>query len=51
MNTFRKEIPTFVILPYANLNAITPPLGVYPDGQARRRERRSHQKHKRNTKR
>lgn len=25
--------------------------GVYPDGQARRRERRRHQKHNRNTKR
>lgn len=63
MNTFRKEIPAYILLPYANLHAIisagapeilepnTPLLGVYPDGQARRRERRRHQKHNRTPKR
>lgn len=51
MNTFRKEIPAYVILPYVNQNAITSPLGVYPDGQARRREKRRNQKHNRNPKR
>lgn len=51
MNTFRKEIPTYVLLPYVNMNAITSPLGVYPDGQARRREKRRNQKHNSNPKR
>lgn len=54
MNTLRKEIPAYVILPYANLNAITSPLGalgVYPDGKARRRERRLNEKLHRNSKR
>jgi len=51
MNTFRKEIPAYVLLPYANLKDITSRLGVYPDGQARRREKRRNQKHHRNSKR
>lgn len=63
MNTTQKEIPAYEILPYADRKTIisagepeflepnTPLRGVYPDGQARRRERRSHQKHNRNTKR
>ncbi len=63
MNTLRKEIPAYVLLPFANMRTIisagapeilesnTPLLGAYPDGQARRRERRRHQKHNRKPKR
>lgn len=62
MKTIRKEIPAYVLLPYANLSAIIsagapeilepnlPLRGVYPDGQARRRERRHNQKRNRNPK-
>lgn len=62
MNTLRKEIPAYEILPYADrktfisagapevLEPDTPLGGAYPDGQARRREKRRHQKHNRNQK-